>query len=160
MESTLFRPVLLIDEAQEALNNVFAEIRLLSSVNFDSRSILTVVLGGDNRLLERLRTEELLPLFSRVRARLVLDALTPKELMDYVQHSLAQAGNPKLMTPELMTTLCEHSLGNLRVLTQTADDMLRVAAERELPQLDQKLYLELFTPTKSDRARVKSAVRA
>jgi len=163
METTLFRPVLLLDEAQETLSAVLAELRLLSSMNFDSRLILTVVLGGDNRLIERLRAEDLLPLASRIRVRLVLDALTPRDLLDYLHHTLAQAGNPQLLTPELMTTLCEHSLGNLRVLTSIADEMLRTAAQRDLPQLDQKLYLELFTPTASrERSRPKTtaAVRS
>jgi len=48
-----------------------------------------------------------------------------------------------------MTTLCEHALGNYRVLTTMADELLAVAARRELPQLDEKLYLEAFAPPRS-----------
>jgi len=48
------------------------------------------------------------------------------------------------MTPELVHTLCEHALGNYRVLTAMAAELLAAAAQRELPQLDEKLYLELF----------------
>src|ERR1051326_1570317 len=39
--STLWRPVLLVDEAQEMLPEVLSELRLLSSTQLDSRSILT-----------------------------------------------------------------------------------------------------------------------
>ena len=48
--STLTRPVLIIDESQEMLGSVFSELRLLSSKEFDSRSLLCVVFAGDNRV--------------------------------------------------------------------------------------------------------------
>lgn len=54
IEGSLYRPVLLIDEAQEMNSAVFCELRLLSSVELDSRCILTIVLCGDHRLTHRL----------------------------------------------------------------------------------------------------------
>jgi type II secretory pathway predicted ATPase ExeA len=50
---------------------VLGELRLLSSADFDATSLLTVVLCGDGRLLERLRQEALVPLGTRIRTRLV-----------------------------------------------------------------------------------------
>ena len=50
----------------------------------------------------------------------------------------------KLMTAELMATLCDHALGTYRVMTTVASELLAAAAQRELPQLDEKLYFELF----------------
>jgi hypothetical protein len=67
IDAALSRPVLIVDEAQEMLPTVLAELRLLSSARLDSHILLTVVLGGDGRLLERLRSEELAPLGSRMR---------------------------------------------------------------------------------------------
>src|SRR6266851_5506491 len=46
IDNSLYRPVLLIDEAQEMTPSVFSEVRLLSSADLDSRSILTTVLAG------------------------------------------------------------------------------------------------------------------
>ena len=43
IKSSLFRPVLLMDEAQEAHEDVLNELRLLSSVDLDSKNILAVV---------------------------------------------------------------------------------------------------------------------
>src|SRR5215470_4790015 len=68
--STLMRPVLIIDEAQEALTTVLSELRILASKDFDSKQLLCVVFAGDARLPERIRTAELLPLGSRIRRRL------------------------------------------------------------------------------------------
>lgn len=143
-ETTLVRPVLLIDEAQEMTATVLNELRLLSSARFDSRILLTVVLAGDARLTEKLRQEDLLPLGSRIRIRLALEAATPEELHSCLRHLSAQAGNAKLMTQGLMQSLSEHALGNRRVLVNTAAELLALAAERDLAQLDEKLYLELL----------------
>lgn len=144
IESTLVRPVLLIDEAQEMRPEVLSELRLLSSTRFDSRIILGVVLAGDGRLLEKLRREDLLPLGSRIRIRLTLEPASPAELREVLEHLLQKAGNTRLMTPEVMRTLCDHALGNLRVLTGIASDLLVEAAQREADRIDEKLYLELF----------------
>lgn len=44
------------------------------------------------------------------------------------------------MTKELKQTLADHAAGNLRVLNTMAADLLAAAAEKELLQLDEKLY--------------------
>ena len=69
--STLLRPVLLIDEAQEVSSECLTELRLLQSASFDSKSLLVTVLCGDTRLTDRFRTPELLPLGSRIRTRFI-----------------------------------------------------------------------------------------
>lgn len=149
LEGTLLRPVLLIDEAQEMQPAVLSELRLLSSMQFDSKNLLTVVLAGDARLTSKLRRDELLPLGSRIRSRLVMEYADRTELMDALKHLLSTAGNANLMTPELMQALCDHAVGNYRVLTSMAAELLATAAQRELTQLDEKLYLEVFEPPAS-----------
>ena len=149
VDSTRCRPVLLVDEAQEMPSAVLSELRLLASADFDSRSILTVVLGGDSRLTRRFRRDELLPVASRVRVRLTLDYLSPKDLLEWLQYALDQAGQPNLMSPEVMSTLTEHAAGNLRVLANMGNDLLAEAVRKELPQIDQKLYFEVFAAQKT-----------
>jgi type II secretory pathway predicted ATPase ExeA len=143
IDAALSRPVLIVDEAQEMLPAVLAELRLLSSARLDSHILLTVVLAGDGRLLERLRSEELLPLGSRMRVRLALERATPQELQECLEHALRSAGAVKLMTPELIATLCDHAQGNPRALMNIAGELLAVAAEREARQIDEKLFLEI-----------------
>jgi general secretion pathway protein A len=142
--ATMRRPVLIVDEAQEALTQVFNELRVLASKDLDSRQLLCVVFAGDARLPERLRTPELLPLGSRIRRRLHVDAASRDELCACLDHVLEVAGNASLMTSELRVTLAEHALGNYRILMNMADELLAVAVERELPRLDDKLFLEVF----------------
>ena len=152
IDSTLCRPVLLVDEAQEMAPAVLNELRLLSSARFDARQLLAVVLAGDGRLVNKLRREELLPLGSRIRTRLKLDIAEPDELRQTLVHLLAAAGNPALMTPELISTLSEHALGNYRVLTSLSGELLAGAAHTERPQLDEKLYFEVFSPPQAGTA--------
>lgn len=142
--TTLSRPVLIIDEAQEALTTVLNELRVLASKELDSRQLLCVVLAGDARLADRLRTPELMPLGSRVRRRLVLEYASRDELLACLDHLLETAGNPSLMTTELKATLADHAAGNYRVLMNLADELLATAADRELPRLDEKLFLDAF----------------
>lgn len=153
LATTLLRPVLLIDEAQEMHPDVLSELRLLSSTDFDSRSILTVVLCGDTRLVNHFRRPELLPIGSRIRVRLQLQYVPPKELVDFLNHVLTQAGNLSLMTPGLIATLSEHAAGNYRVLCTMAAELLAAGLERQLPQLDEKLYLDVFSHTRKQRRR-------
>jgi len=149
LEGTLLRPVLLIDEAQEMNSSVLSELRLLSSMQFDSRNLLSVVFAGDARLNSKLRRDELLPLGSRIRTRLIMEYASRDELADCLNHLLTSAGNARLMTTELTATLCDHAVGNYRVLTGMAGELLATAAQRELTQLDEKLFLELYCATPS-----------
>ena len=144
IDASVYRPVLLIDEAQEMNSAVFSELRLLSSADLDSRSILTIILAGDHRLTHRLESPDLLPIASRIRSRLRLEGLTPKQLQEALNHLLKAAGNPRLLTPALSQTLCEHAAGNLRLLMNMANDLLAEAAHLEREQIDEKLYFEVF----------------
>ena len=143
IDASLSRPVLIVDEAQEMLPAVLGELRLLSSARLDSHILLTVVLAGDGRLLDRLRSDELAPLGSRMRVRLALERATPDELAELLSHALQKAGAVKLMTPELIGTLVDHAQGNPRALMNIAGELLSIAAQREARHIDEKLFLEM-----------------
>ncbi len=159
LESTRRRAVLLIDEAQEMRPAVLCELRLLASARFDSQPLLCVILAGDARLIEKLRRDELVPLGSRIRTRLALEHASHDELAACLCHLLGTAGNASLMTSQLRQTLCDHAAGNYRVLTTMAAELLAVAAQRDLAKLDEKLYLEVFSPPDSTPVRRKAAAR-
>ena len=154
-QSTLLKPVLLIDEAQQMSTECLTELRILQSHQFDSQSLLFTILCGDNRLPDRFRTADLLPLGSRIGPRLLLEPLSPEQLQDYLYFAIETAGNSQLMTDELMLTLSAHAANNLRVLNQMAAELLAAAAQQNLPRLDEVLFFKLFSSstTKSQRMR-------
>jgi len=146
IDTALVRPVLVADEAQDMSTAVLNEMRHLSSARLDSHMLLTTILAGDTRLVEKFRTDDLLPLSSRMRVKLNLDRATPDELEQCLRHCMTKAGAAKLMTPELVTTLCEHAAGNYRTLMTMANDLLVTGAQREVKQLDEKLFFDTYTP--------------
>jgi type II secretory pathway predicted ATPase ExeA len=157
IQSTLCRPVLLVDEAQEMQSSVLAELRLLASADLDSQILLTVVLAGDGRLADRLCADEFLPLASRVRVRMAIERATPQELQDCLRHALRQAGSPTLMTPELIAAICDHAQGNPRALMIMAGELLAAAAQREARQIDETLFFETYAVTAPNET--KAAIR-
>ena len=154
LDDTRMRPLLLVDEAQELPNGVLTEMRLLTSTEFDSRSILSVVLAGDNRLLAKLRSPHLQPIASRIRQRLLITRAEPDDLARLLDHLLDRAGNPGLMTAGLKDTLVAHASGNPRALAIMADGLLAAAAEQDREILDEKLFIETWgEPAQSTGAR-------
>jgi general secretion pathway protein A len=147
--SSRIRPVLLVDEAQEMAGEVLAELRILSSADFDATSLLTVVLSGDARLGELLRQEHLVPLGTRIRTRLLTEAASREELLELLSHALLKAGNATLMTAELKDTLVDHSAGNYRALMIMSAELLAYGMATDVAQLDEKTYLEVFQPRHS-----------
>ena len=154
IDASFSRPVLIVDEAQEMVPAVLSELRLLASARLDSHILLTVVLAGDGRLAERLRSDEFLPLGSRMRVRLALDRAAPDELADCLEQALHKAGAAMLMTEEVIATLCDHAQGNLRALMNMAGELLAVAARQEARQIDEKLFLETSSPPAEAKAVV------
>lgn len=147
LETTHTRPVLIIDEVQETLPAVLRELRLLTSKEFDSQSLLFVVLAGDLRLADTLRSPDLLPLESRLRTRVRLEPASVKDLSACLRHVLDKAGNPQLFTAGALSAVVEHCAGNLRAMMTIANDLLHAAVAREARQIDEKLFFEVFSIT-------------
>jgi general secretion pathway protein A len=93
------------------------------------------------------------PLGSRIRARLALEPASLEDLQACLRHALAKAGAPQLMTGDVIAALSEHAHGNYRALMNMAGELLAIAAQREIPQIDEKLFLEAFTPQASQQNR-------
>lgn len=155
IDTVLFKPVLLIDEAQEVPTPVLSEIRLLTSMDFDSRNLLAVVLAGDRRLTERFRAPDLVPLGSRIKARLNLEPLSQESLKEMMQTCLEAAGAPHLLTDGLIETLAEQSMGNLRTMMTMADELLSEALNRKQNRIDEQLFLNHYQAAsmRNDRKR-------
>jgi len=143
-ERTGVRPVLIVDEAQEMRSDVLNEIRLLSSHMLDSRLLLLVILAGDSRLIERLGAPDLVALSTRIRVRLVLEALEPEELGCVLEHAVREAGATHLLSEELARVLTGHAAGNLRAMMNMGTELLEAGVQAEAQKLDEKLFFELY----------------
>ena len=61
-----------------------------------------------------------------------------------LREGIDRAGNPKLMTDELQSTIAEHSAGNPRIMMALAGEILALAMKKELPVLDESLYFSIY----------------
>ncbi len=77
-----------------------------------------------------MQRDELLPLGSRIKVRFNTEYADLEQLLNSLQHLLENAGNTSLMSPELMQMLCEHAMGNYRVLCAMAGELLATAAQQ------------------------------
>lgn len=140
-EEACLQAVLLIDEAQELSDPVLAELRLMAGERLDAGWLLTVVLAGDDRLGDRLRTATLAPLASRLRIRMRVQEQSAADLAAALTHLLEIAGNPAVFTDDVIATLAEQATGNFRTLMHLADQLLTAAIETGATTVDQHLLL-------------------
>src|SRR6266852_5350840 len=93
---------------------------------------------------------------SRLRVKLLLDAASRDDLAQCLRHALEKAGNPRLLTSGLLDTLVDHAGGNHRTLMTHAHELLLAGAEREVTQLDEKLFFDVFAPAPAERPRARA----
>jgi general secretion pathway protein A len=152
-------PVLLIDEAQEMSPDVLSELRILSSADFDATSLLTVVLSGDGRLLELLRHEDLVPLGTRIRSRLVTEAASREELLELLKHALAKAGNADAHDRRAHGHLGRSQRRQLPPAHDHGAELLAYGMAHEVTQLDEKFTWKCFSQgTPAPRSKRKRGV--
>ena len=143
--------MLIIDEAQESRTEVLSEIRLLTSYMLDSQLLLLVVLAGDQRMVERLTTPDLLPLASRIRTRAALIQQSPEDLRVLLEHLLVEAGASRILTDEAKVLLASHANGNVRVMMNMGAELLEALAEQNAEVIDERLFFEHFTNLTRER---------
>lgn len=84
--------VIVLDEAQSVAPEVLDQLRLLTSLEDDSRRLVQLLLCGQPPLLNTLKAAPLMALNERITRRLSLSPLTPEEVATYIEHRLAIAG--------------------------------------------------------------------
>ena len=55
--------------------------------------------------------------------------------------------------------MCDPAVGNYRILMTLAAELLAAAAQRDLPQLDEKLYLDIFAQPEMPKPRRVASAR-
>jgi len=73
-----------------------------------------------------------------------LDKRPPEEMAALLREILTQAGSADLMTPRLIQTVAEHGMGNTRAMMMLGNELLEAAAQKDIRQLDEDLFFEVF----------------
>jgi len=124
-------PVLIIDEASLLRIEVFAQLHALGQFDMDSKPLLSIILAGQNNLLDKLMYHTSRPLASRVIGRSHLDGLKQKDMAGYLKHHLEIAGvSEQIFSDEAILAIHQGSGGLLRRANLLAKGSL-IAASRE-----------------------------
>ena len=118
--------VLIIDEAQNLSPEVLEQLRLLTNLETNERKLLQIILIGQPELRDMLARPELEQLAQRVIARYHLDALTPPETAQYIQHRLAVSGLSGALPFDAA------SLQRIHVLTRGVPRRINLLCDRAL----------------------------
>lgn len=128
-------PVLIIDEASLLRIEVFAQLHTLGQFEMDSKPLLSIILAGQNNLLDKLMYLTSRPLASRVIGRSHLEGLKQKDIAGYLKHHLEVAGiKEQLFSDEAILAVHQGSGGLLRRANLLAKGSL-IAASREKCQV-------------------------
>jgi len=129
-------PLLLLDEAHLMRLEVFAELHTLAQRDFDSRSLLPMVLSGQTALVDKLLFHTSRPFASRIVGRTHMEALQRDHMAAYLTHHLKIAGgSEELFSEEAVTAIHQSSGGLLRRAGSLARGSLLAAAREKCPRV-------------------------
>lgn len=125
-------PLLIIDEASLLSLEAFKELHTLTQFDCDSKTIIVVVLVGQDDLIDKLTYPASRPLASRITARMHLASGNEQQTADYIAHHLKIAGvRPTLFEPQAITATYQASGGIPRNINNLARCALITAAAQK-----------------------------
>ena len=128
------RPLLIVDEAHLLRLEVFAQLHALTQLPYDQKSLMPLVLSGQNILVDRLLYHTSQPFASRVVGRTVLSPLKREDMHNYLLHHLAiVGGSADLLSEEAVTAVHQSSGGLLRRANSLARCAMLAAATENAP---------------------------
>ena len=132
--------VLLIDEGQNLSRGVLEQIRILSNLETEREKLLQIVLIGQPELQEILSSPSLRQLNERITVRYHLPSLDRINVIAYVNHRLAVAGNNGRIsfTPYAYRLIYRFSEGVPRRINAICDRCLLIAYTKDSFVIDRK----------------------
>ncbi len=141
------RVLLIVDEAQGLKRDAVEELRLLSNLQEDGKTLLQTFLVGQEEFRKLIESPDLEQLRQRVVAATRLESLSEKETINYIAHRLSCAGwsgDPKITTG--VALLVHHFSGGVpRVINLVCRRLMFhgcMNGKHELNALDMKRVLE------------------
>lgn len=106
---------IVIDEASLLRSDIFSELHTITQFNYDSANLFSLILVGQNSLIDKLSYRTSSPLASRVITKAHLINLDREQMSDYLAHHLKVAGiKANIFTENAITAIHQGSGGLLR----------------------------------------------
>ncbi len=107
--------LIILDEANLLRADVFSELHTATQFNYDSKNLFSLILAGQNGLLDKLKYRISAPLASRVITRAHLSSITEDQMKDYIKHHLKIVGvKQNIFNENAITAIYQGSGGLLR----------------------------------------------
>jgi len=127
-------PILIIDEAHLMRLDILAQLHTVTQLPFDQKSLMPLVLSGQNILIDRLLYHTSKPFASRVVGRTHLEGLQQSDMKAYLLHHLRIVdGKEELFAEEAITAVHQGSGGLLRRANYLARGAMLAAATEQAP---------------------------
>ncbi|MCP4653387.1 MAG: AAA family ATPase [Candidatus Omnitrophica bacterium] len=132
---------LIIDEAQNLTARQLEQVRLLTNLETAREKLLQVILSGQPELTEKLKKTDLRQIRQRIFVKCNLSPLKEKEVQNYVEHRLNQAGTKAVeISSESYETIYEFSKGIPRLINMLCDRALLCGFAKEKKTFNRKLF--------------------
>lgn len=134
------KPVIIIDEAQELSISTLASIKNLANFQIDSKSKITVILVGQNQLINKINMSELSSLKRRVRIRYKFGALSVEDTVRYIVHQMEKAGATRsIFTEDTKNEIFRLSNGIICNINNICYDLILEAVGKSLDIIEPSL---------------------
>ncbi|WP_196138031.1 XrtA/PEP-CTERM system-associated ATPase [Aliikangiella sp. G2MR2-5] len=132
------RCMLVIDEAQNLPFETLEELRMLSNLYYDGKTLLQIFLLGQSEFREHLRDPGLEQVRQRVTASYHLAHLDVEETQAYIEHRLKKVGwtDMPTFTAESFQLIYEFTEGVPRKINTTCDRLLLYGFLEEKTRID------------------------
>jgi len=127
-------PILIIDEAHLMRLDILAQLHTITQLPFDQKSLMPLILSGQNILIDRLLYHTSKPFASRVVGRTHLEGLQQADMREYLFHHLRISGaTAEIFSDEALTAVHQSSGGLLRRANNLARGAMLAAAAEQAP---------------------------
>jgi type II secretory pathway predicted ATPase ExeA len=138
-------PVFLLDEAHLLHQDTLNHLHILLNYQWDSRSLLSLVLVGLPELKDRLELRRNRSLYSRLYHRFAIGPLTSKDTAEYVRMRLRRVGcDREVFSSDALMLLHEATAGAMREIDRIAAHALRDAARKKKPLVERDMVARII----------------
>jgi len=153
------RCMLVVDEAQNLPHETIEELRMLSNMVHDGKTLLQIFLLGQSEFRDNLRAPILEQVRQRVTASYHLAHLDGEETQSYIEHRLGKVGwkNDPSFTAEAFQLIYDFSEGVPRIINTTCDRLLLYGFLEEKNKIDGEIVKLVTEEIEAENGRSKDA---
>ncbi len=132
-------PILIIDEADKLGTEILQELRLISNFNYDSINAITILLCGQEPLIQKLGLSSLESLANSISVTVRIKSLNKEETFSYIEQRINDVSTGgTLFSKAAMNLIHDASNGIMRVINNMSRNSLVKAQLSNSPSVEKE----------------------